>query len=419
MASAPLELARLGKWIERVPALHLDGERPTSRALASRLSGFWLPSMPVLYVGSSGTSLSKRVAAISATELGDRRPSSAGHWLHALTLPAGVRVWWATTDAPEEYEDALLAAFAASVPPDEAAALHDPALVLPFANLARPTGERKGTGLTGSLIPEPVAPPRPPTHVVEIPDGDAEGARGEPPPPKRRRTAVRTSSKAAASDATGPRAPDAVQAVVDPDSLTAVGAERMRAELDTLIRVRRPEVIGRIRAAKELGDLKENADYTAAREEQSFLEGRIQSLEARLRTATVIDAPVDAVRIGLGSTVTVEEDGEERSLTIVGSAESDSDRGPDLVGITGRSSPAWARSRGRRRDQHPLRGPALPGGRGRLSGTPSELRLADSAAGRIDQLVLDRVERGLRARGEPELAEDVRHIGPCGPLGDE
>ena len=58
----------------------------------------------------------------------------------------------------------------------------------------------------------------------------------------------------------------------------------MQAELDELTEVERPEVIARIRTAKELGDLKENADYTAAREEQSFLEGRIQAIEAQLRT---------------------------------------------------------------------------------------------------------------------------------------
>ena len=53
-------------------------------------------------------------------------------------------------------------------------------------------------------------------------------------------------------------------------------------------------MIGRIKAAKELGDLKENADYTSAREEQSFLEGRIQAIEATLRVATVIETPAEA-----------------------------------------------------------------------------------------------------------------------------
>jgi transcription elongation factor GreA len=82
-------------------------------------------------------------------------------------------------------------------------------------------------------------------------------------------------------------------------------------------------VIGRIRTAKELGDLKENADYTAAREEQSFLEGRVQAIEARLRTAVIVDAPAVGARVGLGSQVTVEDDGENVTYTIVGASESD------------------------------------------------------------------------------------------------
>ena len=67
--------------------------------------------------------------------------------------------------------------------------------------------------------------------------------------------------------------------------VTVEGEARLRDELRTLVEDRRPEVIARIRSAKELGDLKENADYAAAREEQSFLEGRIQAIEAVLRGA--------------------------------------------------------------------------------------------------------------------------------------
>jgi transcription elongation factor GreA len=85
-------------------------------------------------------------------------------------------------------------------------------------------------------------------------------------------------------------------------------------------------VIGRIKAAKELGDLKENADYTSAREEQSFLEGRIEAIEAILRTATVIETPAGdaADRVTLGSTVTIEDGfGERSTFVVVGSAEAD------------------------------------------------------------------------------------------------
>ena len=82
-------------------------------------------------------------------------------------------------------------------------------------------------------------------------------------------------------------------------------------------------MIARIRTAKEHGDLKENAEYHAAREEQSFLEGRVQALEARLRSAVIVEAPVEGARVGLGSKVTVEVEGETLSYTIVGASESD------------------------------------------------------------------------------------------------
>ena len=113
-ATAPIELTRVGKWIERVDGLLLDGQRPSSRALAGRLASFWLPSETILYVGATDASIGRRVTAIARTELGDRRPHSGAHWLKTLRSLDGIRVWWTLTDAPEEYEDALLAAFAAS-----------------------------------------------------------------------------------------------------------------------------------------------------------------------------------------------------------------------------------------------------------------------------------------------------------------
>ncbi len=115
-ATAPIELTRVGKWLERVPDLRLDGVHPTSRALAARIAAFWLPSARVLYVGSTDGSIGGRVEAIRNTALGDRRPHSGGHWLHLLTGLERTRIWWAPTDAAEEYEDAVLGAFAESIP---------------------------------------------------------------------------------------------------------------------------------------------------------------------------------------------------------------------------------------------------------------------------------------------------------------
>lgn len=71
--------------------------------------------------------------------------------------------------------------------------------------------------------------------------------------------------------------------------MTAAGAERLRAELDQLKRVERPRIVAAIAEARAHGDLKENAEYHAAREQQSFVEGRIKDIEAKLSHAQVID----------------------------------------------------------------------------------------------------------------------------------
>ncbi|MBA2756830.1 MAG: transcription elongation factor GreA [Chloroflexi bacterium] len=337
LARVPIELTRVGKWLEHVPTLQVDGQPPTSRTLAARLASFWLPAQTVLYVGATAHSIGGRLSAMDRTALGDRRPSSAGHWLHALRLPGTTRVWWAATDAPVEYEDALLAAFAEGVTPAEREALPDATVILPFANLRRPTGERRPTGIEGSLLAEVVVPPPPPKHVVVIADGDAEGARGEPP--ERRRAGPAGPSGKAGGGGPRPRveAPPSVRETGPAKggsardrsaaTMTAEGVTRLQSELDGLIGTQRPQVIARIRAAKELGDLKENADYTSAREEQSFLEGRIQAIEAQLRTAVIADAPPPGSRADLGSVLTVEVDGETDTYTLVGSAEADAAAG--------------------------------------------------------------------------------------------
>lgn len=71
--------------------------------------------------------------------------------------------------------------------------------------------------------------------------------------------------------------------------MTREGYERFKKELEELIRVRRPQVIERLRAARELGDLRENSEYHAAKEEQAYVENRIAELERLLRGVRVID----------------------------------------------------------------------------------------------------------------------------------
>jgi len=113
--------------------------------------------------------------------------------------------------------------------------------------------------------------------------------------------------------------------VQQPVYLTVEGVENLRRELDHLVNVKRAALAGRLHKAIQQGDLAENADYTTAKEEQGFLEGRIMQIEAMLRNTVIIqeDGPRDEVT--LGSLVVVVEEGTEEAETfrIVGPAEAD------------------------------------------------------------------------------------------------
>ena len=109
--------------------------------------------------------------------------------------------------------------------------------------------------------------------------------------------------------------------------ITKQGAQRLRDELDHLKSVKRPEVIAAIAEARAHGDLKENAEYHAAREQQGFIEGRINQLESELSTAEVIDvAALNAgTRVVFGATVVLADvdTDEEKKYQIVGDLEAD------------------------------------------------------------------------------------------------
>ena len=109
--------------------------------------------------------------------------------------------------------------------------------------------------------------------------------------------------------------------------LTKQGVERLRAELARLKKVDRPRIIAAIAEARAHGDLKENAEYHAAREQQSFIEGRIQHLEYSISHAQIIDVarlnPGDKVVFGATVTMADEENGEETTYQIVGDVEAD------------------------------------------------------------------------------------------------
>lgn len=111
--------------------------------------------------------------------------------------------------------------------------------------------------------------------------------------------------------------------------LTADGAERLKQELHHLVTVERVALAKRLRVAIQEGDLSENADYSKAKEDQAFLEGRIQELEYLLKNATIISASetgYDQVEVGARVTVQ-EEDNEPETFMLVGAKEADPSNG--------------------------------------------------------------------------------------------
>ena len=120
--------------------------------------------------------------------------------------------------------------------------------------------------------------------------------------------------------------------------ITTQGAEKLRAELDELKKVKRPAIIQAIAEAREHGDLKENAEYHAAREQQSFTEGRIQEIEGVLSHAEIIDVKnlgqTAGTKIVFGATVDLFDVEEEKDVTyqIVGEIEADIKK--NLISVT-------------------------------------------------------------------------------------
>ena len=106
--------------------------------------------------------------------------------------------------------------------------------------------------------------------------------------------------------------------------ITAEGLAQVRQELEMLVGTRRPEIVAKIKAAREHGDLSENFEYHAARNEQSFIEARIQELEAIVKNHVIIESRASNGRVDLLSTVTFAEAGEpEETYRIVGPTETD------------------------------------------------------------------------------------------------
>lgn len=108
--------------------------------------------------------------------------------------------------------------------------------------------------------------------------------------------------------------------------MTKEGLEKLEQELDNLKLVKRPEVIERIKIARSYGDLSENSEYEAEKDEQAFIEGRISTVETMIRYAEIVDnANIDKNEVALGKAVVFQEvgDDEEEEYEIVGTAEAD------------------------------------------------------------------------------------------------
>ena len=118
--------------------------------------------------------------------------------------------------------------------------------------------------------------------------------------------------------------------------MTAQGAEQLREELSRLKSVERPKIIAAIKEAREHGDLKENAEYHAAREQQGFCEGRIQEIEAKLSNSQIIDVTKmeNNGKVIFGTTVTILncDTEEETTYHIVGEDEADIKTGKISIG---------------------------------------------------------------------------------------
>ncbi len=111
--------------------------------------------------------------------------------------------------------------------------------------------------------------------------------------------------------------------MTQPMYLTPEGEAKLKAELAELTGSRREELAQRLRSAIQMGDLSENADYHKAKEDQAFLEGRIQEIEATLRMATIVEKKKSDV-VMVGSRVTVQEEGSEpETFDMVGAKEAD------------------------------------------------------------------------------------------------
>ncbi len=137
LADPPISRAFVAAWLKRVPDLTLDKTRPKTMALVKRLTRYWLPDEPIVYIGKAN-SLRTRISAYYKTDLGDKSPHHGGHWIKTLSICRSLTVHYSEVPKgrnPEHVETQMLFLFGRKVSRQTRAQHPEPELVIPFANL--------------------------------------------------------------------------------------------------------------------------------------------------------------------------------------------------------------------------------------------------------------------------------------------
>ena len=284
--SAPIELTRVGKWLEQVPDLRLDGARPSSRAArrATRVVLAAVADRPVHRVDRGVDRRGWRPRC--ETALGDRRPHPAGTGSRPSRPCRPTRVWWARRRRPRNTRTRSSARSPRACPTPTGPACRTGALVAPVGEPPptdrRAPGDRADPGRCrragGTAAAADTDRPSCPTATPRAPGGAARApsaaAAARPPGAEGRAGSAAGAAPSAAAGST----------TAGSGTLTEAGAARLQAELDELTTgsVDRRSSPGS-GPPRSTATSRRTRSTTSAREEQSFLEGRIQALEARLR----------------------------------------------------------------------------------------------------------------------------------------
>src|SRR5437762_3221586 len=187
--------------------------------------------------------------------------------------------------------------------------------------------------------------------------------------------------------------------------ITPEGLEAVEKELDELTSQKRPSIVAKIKAARELGDLSENFEYHAAKNEQGFMEARINELEQIIKNHVLIEKPGRSELVAMGSTVRFREDGEDEEMyRIVGPAEADPKAGRVSYESALGTAPIARRVGGEAEVRTPSASYRVrllgldrqPGERGRPAHPSSRLAGGGVDRGRVrDPARLDRLSHGL------------------------